>query len=211
MRTALFLLTLWIAGCTADQSPTVTTTSSMAECLVVDIREPAEFAAGHVPGALNIQLGWSQLAERIEAYLPDQETSLAVRSQDKSQARLAISLLRREGYRDVTHFLPDQEPAQLALWEAKKLRTELESAKPPIVIDVRSQAEYATGTIEGALLFEQDEASSRLDELAPEARYAIICEGGWPSSQLASLMKRKGFEQVVNVIDGMAGWRTLED
>ena len=44
-------------------------------------------------------------------------------------------------------------------------------------------------------------------DLDPAKRYAVICEGGWRSSQLASWMRREGFGEVVNVIDGMAGYR----
>jgi len=40
-------------------------------------------------------------------------------------------------------------------------------------------------------------------------QYAVICEGGVRSSQLASLLKARGFGEVSNVIDGMWAWRRL--
>ena len=76
-----------------------------------------------------------------------------------------------------------------------------------MVIDVRTVAEWDDGKLDDALLFHEDEAPSLATQLDPTKRYAIICEAGWRSSQLASWMRREGFPDVVNVIDGMAGYR----
>jgi rhodanese-related sulfurtransferase len=181
--------------------------------LVVDTRDPAEFAAGHLPGALNIQWTWDQLDKRIAAYVPDRATPLAIRAATPDQAERATALLRARGYVDVT--LPPRGPETetLALIDARALRAELAGPAPPLVVDVRTAAEFERGTIPGALLVDQDAAPGLLAELAERdraRRIAVICEGGWRSSQLASLLRRNGFPDVVNVIDGMAGWRKLE-
>jgi rhodanese-related sulfurtransferase len=186
------------------------------ERLVVDTRDPAEFAAGHLPGALNIQWTWDQLGKRIAAYVPDRATPLAVRAATPDQAERAAALLTGRGYVDVT--LPPRGPETetLALIDARALRAELAGPAPPLVVDVRTAAEFERGTIPGALLVDHDAAPGLLAELAERAeiegprRIAVICEGGWRSSQFASLLRRNGFPDVVNVIDGMAGWRKLE-
>ena len=72
---------------------------------------------------------------------------------------------------------------------------------------MRTLAEWDEGTLDDALLFHEDQAPTLAAQLDPARRYAVICEGGWRSSQLASWMRREGFAQVVNVIDGMAGYR----
>lgn len=176
--------------------------------LVLDTRAPEEFAAGHIPGALNLQWAHEQLKERVASYVPDRSTPLALRAASTAEAERAAALLQRLGYRDVTLPAAVAEDATLALIDARALRAELAGSQPPLVIDVRTREEWARGTIPGALLVDENVAA----ELAPERgrRIAVICESGYRSSQLASLLLRQGYADVVNVIDGMAGWRALE-
>ncbi|MGE4331246.1 rhodanese-like domain-containing protein, partial [Diaphorobacter sp.] len=44
--------------------------------LVVDVRSPAEFANGHVAGAINLPL--SELAERVTSVLPQRDAPLVL-------------------------------------------------------------------------------------------------------------------------------------
>ncbi len=214
MRFVSTLLLCLLAACAPSRSGEgPATTTSVAEALgrvVIDTRKPKAFAAGHASGAINIQLGWDQLEDRIEAYVPDQTTPLALRTTSASEARAALATLRERGYRDVILIEPGKATETLELWTAKQLAARLAGPTPPVVIDVRSRAEYERGTIPGALLFEQDEAPSLVGELDRQAEYAVICEGGYRSSQLASLMRKQGFARVINVIDGMAAWNALE-
>ena len=183
---------------------------SAGERLWIDVRDPRAFAAGHHPVALNLQWGWGQLAARIAAYVPDRSTPLALRASSPAEARRAIEFLRERGYRDVAPApAAAPEDARLDLWTAAELRARLGGTSPPIVIDVRSPAEQADGSSPGALLWGEDDPPRRVAELDPAREYALICEGGYRSSQAASLMLRRGFRRVANVIDGMAGWRRL--
>lgn len=184
--------------------------TAAGERLWIDVRDPRAFAAGHHPGALNLQWGWGQLAARIAAYVPDRSTPLAVRASSPAEARRAIEFLRERGYREVVSApAATREDARLELWTAAELRARLAGEDPPIVIDVRSPAEQADGSIPGALLWGEDDPPRRVAELDPTREYALVCEGGYRSSQAASLMLRRGFRRVANVIDGMAGWRRL--
>lgn len=64
---------------------------------VLDVRQRSEYAAGHVPGALNIELG--DLPRRL-ADLPDVAT--VVMCAHGERATTAASLLARAGFADVT-------------------------------------------------------------------------------------------------------------
>jgi len=210
---ALLLLFCSIAGVTACSTGPVPPTAPTAQAqdrLVIDTRVPTEFALGHSSGAINLQLGWDQLEDRVRAYVPDTATAIALRATDRSEASEALVILTEQGYADVVLLNTPSAEASLETWTAATLAAALASPSPPIVIDVRSRGEYERGTIDGALLLEQDQAPTMLADLDPGAHYAIICEGGYRSSQLASLMHRKGFTHVINVIDGMAGWRALD-
>ena len=183
--------------------------------LVIDLRLPEDFAASHVPGALNIQLGWDQLEGRTLSYVPDLDQPIAIRATDQDEAERAAAILTELGYRDLARFDPpgglaSVETATLPLMSAVELALELAGEAPPIVLDIRHPSEFEDGVIDGAILIHEDEGPVSIDELDPGRRYAIVCEGGWRSSQLASWMELQGFDDVVNVLDGMAGWRDLD-
>ena len=65
------------------------------------------------------------------------------------------------------------------------------------------------GTFAGCADGDQAVHAARDLALDPGRRIAVICEGGYRSSQLASLLLARGFTNVVHVIDGMEGWRSL--
>ena len=182
------------------------------ERLVIDLRLPEDFAAGHLPGALNIQLGWDQLEGRTRSYVPDLDRPLALRATDRAEAERAAAVLTHLGYRDLARVepTPEQETATLELGMAVDLARELGGPAPPVVLDIRHPRELEGGVIEGAVLIHEDEGPAAVAGLDPDRRYLIVCEGGWRSSQLASWMRIQGFDDVVNVLDGMAGWRELD-
>jgi hydroxyacylglutathione hydrolase len=70
--------------------------------LIVDVRQNSEFSHGHVPGALNIELG--ELAEHLDG-LP-RELSIVALCASGMRASIAGSILRRDG-RDSVRVLDD--------------------------------------------------------------------------------------------------------
>jgi rhodanese-related sulfurtransferase len=82
------------AGVPADVDVTTAADLRDAGAVVLDVREPAEWAEGHIPGATLIPLG--ELARRVSE-LPDDETIVVIcRSGNRSaQGR---DILRAAGY-----------------------------------------------------------------------------------------------------------------
>ncbi len=92
------------AGTVADLSPDAVEAGRVTgEIEVIDVRNSSEFAAGHLPGAVNLPLG--RLAERLER-VPRGRT-LAVHCQGGGRASVAIGLLRARGFGDVVHLAGD--------------------------------------------------------------------------------------------------------
>ena len=92
------------AGTVADVQPEeVEAELSGGAELVVDVRNSSEFAAGHLPGAVNLPLG--RLAERLDE-LP-RDRPLVVHCQAGGRAGVAIGLLASRGFGDLRHLAGD--------------------------------------------------------------------------------------------------------
>lgn len=72
------------------------------EGLVLDVREAAEYAFGHVPGAKSIPMG--ELEERLEELDPEQEIYVICRTGTRSD--MAAKVLADKGFKKVYNVLP---------------------------------------------------------------------------------------------------------
>ena len=70
--------------------------------ILIDVREPAEFAFGHIPGALSIPLG--MLEENIETL--DHSSSIYVICRTGNRSDAAAQLLSANGLKKVTNIIP---------------------------------------------------------------------------------------------------------
>jgi rhodanese-related sulfurtransferase len=98
----------------------------------------------------------------------------------------------------------------------------IELANPPLLIDVRSRFEYATGRVPKArnlslpriLLGRIDRLKkwvlpSWFRELPKERPIAVICLTAHRSPIVADALTKEGFQQVFNITGGMREWRHL--
>lgn len=66
------------------------------------------------------------------------------------------------------------------------------------LLDVRSQEEFAQGTLDGAVNIPVDEIKPRLDGLNFEQHYIVFCSHGIRSLKARSILRKNGFLNVVN-------------
>lgn len=71
---------------------------------VVDVREPNEYAEGHIPGAVNIPLG--SFPEEVENRYPDKSRPVIVYCHSGFRSRRAALALIDSGYQDVEDLGP---------------------------------------------------------------------------------------------------------
>lgn len=89
------------------------------DLLVIDVRRPTEYAAGHVPGAVNVQL--SELERRAGELDASRATVVICQSGYRSSA--ATSILARNGFKDVANVV-----GGTAAWLAANFPAESEGA-----------------------------------------------------------------------------------
>lgn len=81
----------------------------------------------------------------------------------------------------------------------------------PVLLDVRTEAEYGQDHAKDARNIPLQELDRRVDELGPrETPILVYCQSGGRSAMAAHVLKRAGFTQVVNA-GGLGSVRKLLD
>ena len=171
---------------------------------VVDVRPVADFAAGHVPGAVSIPLR-GQFATWLGWLVPAGVPLGFVLAGGQDPAEVAWQALKI-GYEN----LAGQLDGGMAAWHAgggPAGKTELVTAgrigsRP--VLDVRQAAEYASGHIPGAVHVELGDLPARMQD-APDGA-VVMCGHGERAMTAASLLRRAGHEGLAVLAGGAGDW-----
>jgi rhodanese-related sulfurtransferase len=79
-------------------------------------------------------------------------------------------------------------------------------AGSPLVLDVRSPEEFASGHVPGARNVEYDEVAARLGELGSAREVVVYCERGGRAAKAEEVLRDAGFT-VRHLAGDMSGWR----
>ncbi|CUH80046.1 rhodanese-like domain-containing protein [Tropicibacter naphthalenivorans] len=74
-------------------------------------------------------------------------------------------------------------------------------------VDTRDAAQFAAGTIPGAIHMEWREVPGRLDELPTTGKVVLFCNTGSLSAQATFAARLLGHDNVVVLQTGILGWR----
>ncbi len=81
--------------------------------VILDVRTPAEFAAGHVPGAINIP--HDEIPTRIAELEPSKGKTIVAYCRSGKRAGIALAALHDAGFAKLMHLIGDMPG-----WEADK-------------------------------------------------------------------------------------------
>jgi hydroxyacylglutathione hydrolase len=179
----------------------------------LDVRSGDEFAAGHVPGSINIALSgqfasWAGTVLGLTAHpvlIADTDQQL-----EEARVRLArVGMEALDGYLagGVAAWKQAGLPvAQTQQITAEELHSQLQ-ARGVQVLDVRRQPEWDAGHIEGATWWPLDNFKLAPPEIDRDAPLAVHCKSGYRSIIASSLLERAGFHHVLNVVGGFDAWQ----
>ena len=91
---------LSLVACSGDSGSSHSTTFQNATSILIDVRSPDEFAAGHVEGAINLDFESGALESELSSLDQNAEYMLYCRSGRRSA--LATALMVEAGFTDVT-------------------------------------------------------------------------------------------------------------
>ena len=183
--------------------------------LVLDARDPEEFARGHLAGSINVGLA-GRYAEFAGSVVPSDVDIVLVA--DDGYELEAKNRLARIGFDRVVGHLVDplavmaanpdrvRQGSRLTALEFADRRNDVDGLQ---VVDVRNPGEVAAGTIAGSVEIPVGQLPGRIDELDPDAPTVVYCAGGYRSSVAASVLRQAGFSDVSDVIGGYGAWSEL--
>lgn len=181
--------------------------------VALDVRAGDEFAAGHVPGSVNIALS-GQFASWAGTVLGLGAHPVLIAASDEQLEEVRIRLARI-GMENLDGFLLGGVPAwrdaglltsSLTQITAAELNTRLQSGTVQ-VLDVRRTPEWDAAHIENAIWWPLDHFKVSPPEIDRQTPVAVHCKSGYRSMIACSLLQRAGFENVLNVEGGFDAWQ----
>jgi rhodanese-related sulfurtransferase len=197
----------------ADEPPSLTLDEVVARqgAVLVDPREPADFAAGHLRGAVNVGLQGRFAEWTGDVVDPGAEIVLVG---DPSTAVEAKVRLARVGFDRVVGQLdePGRALARAELVDTSSRLTvealaQLLELEPQLqLVDVRNPTETEAGVLPHARAIPLATLTHALHELDPSAPVVVYCNSGYRSQVAASVLVSRGFSDVSDVIGGYTAW-----
>jgi hydroxyacylglutathione hydrolase len=176
--------------------------------LVLDTRAAAEFAKGFVPNSINIGIDGS-FAPWVGALVPDLKQPLLLVT-DAGREEEVVTRLARVGYDYTLGYLQ----GGLDAWQqaGKELDTVQQVSAEQLaqraqqeeltIVDVRKPGEYEAEHLQGSLSLPLDYISEQMAEYPKDRTLYLHCAGGYRSMIAASILKSRGYEQVIDVAGG---------
>ncbi|MFW2334977.1 MBL fold metallo-hydrolase [Ilumatobacter sp.] len=188
------------------------TTAIAKGAMLIDGREPEEFAHGHLRQAINVGLA-GRYAEFAGSIVPSDVDIVLVT--DPGQELEGKNRLARIGFDRVIGYLAEpyevmvqhrddvEVASRLTALAFNERMKEIDDIQ---VVDVRNPGEVAEGAIQGAIEIPVGQLPNRVDELDVTRPTVVYCAGGYRSSVAASLLRQRGFVDVSDLIGGYAAW-----
>jgi hydroxyacylglutathione hydrolase len=184
--------------------------------VVLDVRDDAQYANGHIAGSLHVALS-GQFASWAGTLIRP-TTAVALIAEDEEKLHEARTRLARVGLDGVSGYL---EGGILAWHNAgfplrvteqipvEELQHRIADGLVDHVLDVRRPQEWDAGHIASAQNFPLNHLAEEAQKMDRHSRVAMICAGGFRSSIACSIMESSGFDRISNVVGGMAAWAKL--
>jgi hydroxyacylglutathione hydrolase len=179
---------------------------------VVDVRPTRDFIAGAIPGVFGIPAG-NSLPTWAGSLLPFGRP-LHLLSDGPGRVATAVRQLAMIGFDDIPGWYG---PGAFTAWAAARgplvATPELGPAEAfaraqrgeITLLDVRGAAEYASGHIPGAFHIPLGDLPARAGELSRARPVAVYCEGGTRSRIGVSVLRRAGFQELMDQGGGFTG------
>jgi|SRR5579871_996289 len=183
---------------------------------ILDVRDPAEYAKGHLAGSINIGLG-GQYATWAGTVL-DRAKPIVIIAEPGREQEAALRL-GRIGFDHVKGYLEGGMAALAGrpdlVWPTERVTAammadEMAGIEPPVVLDIRGPREWAGKHIAGSLNVPLNHLQERIAEIPRDRRIAVHCAGGYRSSIAVSILHQYGITNLIELAGGITAWEAAK-
>jgi glyoxylase-like metal-dependent hydrolase (beta-lactamase superfamily II)/rhodanese-related sulfurtransferase len=192
---------------------------STDDILLLDTRSPLSFCKAHIPNSVFIGIDGG-FAPWVGALIPNIEQKIIIVADPGREAEV-ITRLSRVGYDNSLGFVDggveawanaNLDIASIPSISSDSFKLEFDKDPTINIIDVRKESEYESEHIKNAMNKPLDWINDQLDDEVidnSETSY-IHCQGGYRSVIAASIWKKSGFHNLVNIEGGFKELKELE-
>ena len=179
------------------------------EALILDTRDPQTFAEGFIPNSINIGIK-GQFAPWVGALIPGVKQEILMVC-DAGKEEEVVTRLSRVGYDNVIGFLEGGFEAWKASGhqvdsvksiDAFEFENAVNANPDHKIIDVRKPGEFVAEHVDGAINIPLDFINDLMAEFPQDTTMYLHCQGGYRSMIAASILKSRGYENLVEVAGG---------
>lgn len=185
------------------------------DTVILDVRHQDDYAKGHVPKSIFIGID-GDFAPWVGALIPDiKQPILLITPLGREEE--SILRLARVGYDNTLGYLRGgfetwknggleyDTVNSVSAGTFEEILEEAEEEKEKVtVFDVRKDGEYASEHMVDVNSTPLDKINNHLGEFPKEEEFYLHCAGGYRSMIAASILKARGYHNVVNVAGGFA-------
>ncbi|MEZ4266879.1 MAG: rhodanese-like domain-containing protein [Myxococcota bacterium] len=200
-----------------QQTPPARTPARVAAALkqgawLLDLRDQASYAAGHVKGSINVAVR-GRLDTWTGIVVPFDEDLYLLGTLD--EVKEATFRLRRVGYDRITGFVEGgidawraagQEVRTSKLVDGADLAQAMARGAEPMIVDVRTAGEFAeqrVGNYANIPVDQYHRLGKTLDKSKP---VVLMCNSAYRSSMAVGLAEREGFTDIGSLEGGLHAW-----
>jgi rhodanese-related sulfurtransferase len=183
--------------------------------LILDTRKPQDFAKGFIPNSINIGIDGG-FAPWVGNLIPDIKQEILLVAEVGREMEV-VTRLARVGYDHAIGFIEGGfEAWQKAGKEVDTIKSisvaefaAAETADPSInILDVRKNSEYQSEHILNATNAPLDYINESMLKIDKAKTYFVHCAGGYRSMIFASILRARGYD---NLIDVDGGFKAIKD
>lgn len=193
------------------------TAANETDALVLDTRDAQSFAKGFIPNSINIGIDGS-FAPWVGAMIPDIKQKILIVA-DEGREEEVVTRLARVGYDYAIGFLKGgfeswknsgKEVDSIESISVDEFAKRMENDADLKVLDVRKKSEHFSEHIIGSENTPLDYVNEHLAEIEKDETYHVHCAGGYRSMIFISILKARGYENLIDVQGGFTAIKESE-
>ncbi|WP_417369795.1 MBL fold metallo-hydrolase [Flavobacterium beibuense] len=183
--------------------------------IILDTREPQVFAKGFIPNSINIGID-GNFAPWVGALIPDIKQPLLIVA-DKGREEEVVTRLARVGYDSAIGYLDGgieawnnagNETDNITSITTDEFAAILEKDPNINILDVRKASEHYSEHIIDSENIALDYINDHIADVSKNKTYYVHCAGGYRSMIFISILKARGFD---NLIDVKGGFKAIKE